>query len=222
MAKLNNTDGFTLHGWMVKELHLTGGDLFTYALINQFSQSEAGIYKGGVPYLCQWTGWSQNTARKYLRNLEHAGLIKPERGNINGVPFCYYKTINTPTLQNLKDTPQNLKDDPSKIEVPTLQNLSGDNNNRKVKGNNKMAQFVKPTIEEVAEYVRKRGFADPEGFAAFYVETNDNRDWITGKGERVRNWKNNIIQNWEDKFINRTFQKHDTDKSFTPKNTFYK
>ena len=108
MAKLNNTDGFTLHGWMVKELHLTGGDLFTYALINQFSQSEAGIYKGGVPYLCQWTGWSQNTARKYLRNLEHAGLIKPERGNINGVPFCYYKTINTPTLQNLKDTPQNL------------------------------------------------------------------------------------------------------------------
>jgi hypothetical protein len=85
-----------------------------------------------------------------------------------------------------------------------------------------MVQFVKPTIEEVAEYVRKRGFADPEGFAAFYVETNENRDWITGKGERVRNWKNNIIQNWEDKFINRTFQKRDTDKSFTPKNTFYK
>lgn len=221
MAKLNNTDGFILHGWMVNELKLKGGELFTFAVVNQFSQSEAGIYKGGVPYLCQWTGWSANTVRKYLRNLEQAGLIKSERGNINGVPFCYYKTAKD-TLQNLKDTLQKLQGYPSKIEDTTLQNLSGDNNNRKVKRDNNKADFVKPSVAEVADYVRKRGFADPEGFASFYVETNDNRDWITGKGERVRNWKNNIIQNWEDKFIHRTFPKHDTDKSFTPKNTFYK
>ena len=221
MAKLNNTDGFILHGWMVNELKLKGGELFTFAVVNQFSQSEAGIYKGGVPYLCQWTGWSANTVRKYLRNLEQAGLIKSERGNINGVPFCYYKTAKD-TLQNLKDTLQELQGYPSKTEESTLQNLSGENNNRKVKRDNNKAYFVKPSVAEVADYVRKRGFADPEGFASFYVETNDNRDWITGKGERVRNWKNNIIQNWEDKFIHRTFPKHDTDKSFTPKNTFYK
>lgn len=221
MAKLNNTDGFILHGWMVNELNLKGGELFIFAIVNQFSQSEAGIYKGGVPYLCQWTGWSGNTVRKYLRNLEQAGLIKSERGNINGVPFCYYKTAKD-TLQNLKDTLQKLQDYPSKIEDTTLQNLKGENNNRKINGNNNKAEFVKPTVAEVADYVRKRGFADPEGFATFYVETNDNRDWITGKGERVRNWKNNIIQNWEDRFINRTFTKHDTDKSFTPKRTYYK
>ena len=30
MATLNDTDGFTLHGWMVTELHLDGADLMTF------------------------------------------------------------------------------------------------------------------------------------------------------------------------------------------------
>lgn len=155
MAELKNTDGFHLHGWMVNELHLNGGELFIYAVIHQFSQSDAGIYKGGVPYLCRWTGWSPNTIRKYLRILEQAGLIKSERGDVNGVPFCNYKVVLVPTLQNLKDTPQELEDNPSKSDVPTLQNLSGEKNNRNRKGNNN-TEFKESLLslgvsEEVAE-----------------------------------------------------------------------
>ena len=212
MAKLNNTDGFHLYGWMVNELHLKGGELFVFALVNQFSQSEAGIYKGGVPYICQWTGWAPNTVRKYLRNLESAGLIKSIRGDINGVPFCDYQTINVPTLQNLKDTLQELKEYPSKDEVPTLQNLRGEYNNKNRKGNNTTPTI--PSVEEVAEHARQKGFADPEGFAAYYVEYNNNRGWIAANGKPIVGWKNNINNNWM-KFKTKTFAQED--KTYKPK-----
>ena len=214
MAKLNNTDGFILHGWMVNELHLHGGELFIYAVIYQFSQSNAGIYKGGVPYLCRWTGWSQNTIRKYLRILEQAGLIKSERGDVNGVPFCNYKAVLVPTLQNLKDTPQELEDNPSKSDVPTLQNLSRENNKRKIKRENNTTPII-PSVEQVAEYARKKGFADPEGFASYYVETNDNREWRNKKGEPIIVWKNNILNNWM-KFKSQVFT-HEQNKTYQPK-----
>ena len=200
---------------MVNELNLRGGELFIFAIINQFSQSEAGIYKGGVPYLCKWTGWSQNTIRKYLRNLESAGLIKSIRGDIKGIPFCDYQTINIPTLQNLKDTLQELKEDPSKIDVPTLQNLRGENNNKKIKRENNTPPT--PSIEQVAEHARQKGFTDPEGFAAYYVEYNDNRDWKNKKGEPIIGWKNNINNNWM-KFKYKSFAP--TNKAYTPKYHF--
>lgn len=213
MAKLNNTDGFILHGWMVNELHLHGGELFIYAVIYQFSQSDAGIYKGGVPYLCRWTGWSQNTIRKYLRILEQAGLIKSERGDVNGVPFCNYKAVLVPTLQNLKDTPQELEDNPSKSDVPTLQSLSRENNKRKIKRENNNAPII-PTEEQVAEHARKKGFADPEGFASYYVEYNDNREWIAANGKPIIGWKNNINNNWM-KFKSQVFAS--ANKTYKPK-----
>ena len=213
MAKLSNTDGFHLHGWMVTELHLKGGDLFIYAVVHQFSQSDAGIYKGGVPYLCSWTGWSPNTIRKYLRSLERAGLIKSERGDINGVPFCYYKAVNVPTLQNLKDTPQELKEYPSKSDVPTLQNLSGEYNNRNRKKEKNTTPII-PSVEEVAEHARKKGFADPEGFASYYVEYNDNREWIAANGKPIIGWKNNINNNWM-KFKSQVFAS--ANKTYQPK-----
>jgi len=92
MANLNNTDGFTTQGWMVKDLGLTGYDLVIFAIINQFSQSKEGLYKGGVSYLCEWTGISKISVRKHLRKLEENGLIKSERGSINNIQFCYYST----------------------------------------------------------------------------------------------------------------------------------
>ena len=115
MATLNHTDGFILHGWMVTELHLGGADLLTFALVHQFSQSEAGVYIGGVPYLCSWTGWSPNTARKHLQTLVALGLITERRGERNGVQFVTYKTSEGVRqflrgyLKNCGGVPQNLR-----------------------------------------------------------------------------------------------------------------
>jgi hypothetical protein len=64
----------------------------------------------------------------------------------------------------------------------------------------KRAPFVKPTVSEVAEYVRNRGSpVDAEAFVAFY----ESKGWKVGK-EPMSNWKAAIVT-WE--------KRHETDRS---------
>lgn len=79
MAKVNATDGFSIKGWMVTDLHLSGGDLIAFAIVENFSQSQAGIYTGGASYLASWMGWTYKTAAGHLQNLVDAGLITEEK-----------------------------------------------------------------------------------------------------------------------------------------------
>ena len=54
------------------------------------------------------------------------------------------------------------------------------------------SRFVKPTIEEVAEYCRQRGNGiDPEQFIAFY----ESKGWKVGS-QPMKNWKACVIT-WE-------------------------
>ena len=195
-ANLNPTDGFILHGWMVTELHLDGGDLITFGLVHQFTQGNAGIYKGNTSYLSAWTGWSENTCRSHLNRLIDLGLVKAIRGRINNTPYCHYVLADDFYQKHTslidETTPQKLRCHPSKIEVSTPQKLRGENNNKKIIEDN----TTHPSVDAVADYVRGKGFKDPSGFASYYVEINDNRDWIAGNGKPVKNWKNNILNNW--------------------------
>ena len=221
MATLNDSDGFILHGWMVNELHLEGADLFTFALVHQFSQSGAGLYKGNTKYLAAWTGWSENTCRTHLVRLAKKGLIEEVRGRENNSPFCYYKLApdfyeKHPSISAVSPL-KNCADHTSKNGESTPQNLRGDNNSRKVNKENNTSPI--PSVEQVAEHARSKGFIDPEGFAAYYVEYNDNRNWISANGKPIIGWKNNINNNWM-KFKSRTFAQED--KTYKPKFDFSK
>lgn len=124
---LDPTNGYIVHGWMVTELGLKGPELTTYAIVHQFSQSKAGIYKGGVPYIMAWLGCNRNSARKYLHSLEARGLIKAIDGDINGVPFRDYQIINAGIPQNLGYIPQKTIGDTPKNDRGIPQNLTPDN-----------------------------------------------------------------------------------------------
>ena len=133
MSKVNfsPSDGINIHGWMVTELGLTGGDLFTFALVHQFAQSGAGIYKGNTVYLSKWTGWVENTSRKHLEKLVEMGLIVPVRGRENNSPYCFYKLADDfyekhPSISAVSPR-KNSKKHPSKIEESTPQKMKGDN-----------------------------------------------------------------------------------------------
>lgn len=56
--------------------------------------------------------------------------------------------------------------------------------------------FVPPTVQEVAEYSRTRGYVDPVGFADYFVETNNNLGWKKKNGTPITNWKNCVVI-WE-------------------------
>ncbi len=201
MAKLNNTDGFITQGWMVKELGLTGFDLVLFAIINQFSQSKAGIYKGGVSYLCDWTGMTKPSVRKHLKKLEEAGLIKAERGTVNNVQFCHYTTegVGKKLTQGRKEINPGggLENNPGVGKNLTPDTYIG-KQDKEVKGKVGAKRIVKhPSIQEVADFVRDElHFADPEGFAQDYVTYNNDRDWIVeNTGKPILNWKNHIRNN---------------------------
>ena len=56
-----------------------------------------------------------------------------------------------------------------------------------------------PSFEEVEAYARHRGFADPSGFAAYYLAVQAEAGWMTGKGsgrKPIDNWKLNVLA-WE-------------------------
>ena len=218
MAKLNNTDGFHIHGWMVNELHLCGGDLLAFALVHQFSQSDAGIYTGNTEYLSSWTGWSLNTSRKHLSNLVKMGLLKEVRGRKNNSPFCHYALADSfykkhPAIFEVSPL-KNDTDHPSKIDVSTTQKFGQEYNNKNRKENNTTP--IIPSIEQVTEHARQKGFADPEGFASYYVEYNDNRGWIAANGKPIIGWKNNINNNWMPKFKSQVFAT-EGNKTYQPK-----
>lgn len=199
-AELHPTDGFGLSGWMVTDLHLQGAELLTFALVHQFAQSKAGVYKGNVPYLSAWTGWAENTCRKYLVSLVKKGLLKEIRGRENNVPFCFYELtdefykkhpskIEESPLKNCGDTPQ-------KTSKSTPQNLRGDNKSSTIISNDSKVPPFPPTVKEVADYCRTQGFADPDGFADYYVRYQTENGWMTGKGANrkpIDNWKLNVI-----------------------------
>ena len=210
-AKLEASNGIHLYGWMVTDLGLKGGDLFAFAVVHQFAQSRAGIYKGNTPYLSAWFGWTEKTARQHLKNLVEMGLIREYRGRENNIPFCRYELTEDFYLKHpvkITESPgKNYRQHPVKTSESTRKKLPGDYNIEEE--NNKTIQ--PPTPLEVAAYCRTRGFVDPEGFANFYCTYNDNRDWMNGRGKPIKNWKNNITTNWEGNHKNHRFESPEPD-----------
>lgn len=186
---ISSTDGIQLHGWMVTELHLTEGELFAFALVHQFSQSRAGVYLGNTSYLASWLGCTERSARKYLASLEEKGLIVSNRGRKDGKDYCHYRIAEG--VKNFHPKAgKNFTPRPEKNDIEWVKNFHPDNTRI-----DNTSVFIPPTPPEVADYVRKFGMADPDGFAIYYVEQMTNNGWTYGKkGTPVKSWKNNVQQ----------------------------
>lgn len=251
--KVHSTDGFGFKGWMVTDLQLKGGDLIAFALVHQFSQSDAGIYTGNTEYLASWTGWTDKTAREHLHHLAELGLIEEIRENNNKVNYRLGKRFyewregqkKLPTMSEKitdhsgkklpdqvgKNYRQNIiiesnKESKENISTPTPSSFTelGKSTPQKLQGGSTIhhknqpmekpsdgesnrwenhpmetpthSSFTPPTFDQVVDYCKSRGFADPEGFADYYLETSSNNGWRKKDGTPVTNWKNNVLV-WE-------------------------
>lgn len=86
----------------------------------------------------------------------------------------------------------------SNIFLDTTRNNYRGNNTRTKRDDaqKSMVIFNPPTVQDVADYARTQGFADPEGFADYYVAYQTEAGWMTGKGSKrhpIDNWKLNVI-----------------------------
>lgn len=68
-----------------------------------------------------------------------------------------------------------------------------DMNTRK-KSVKKEAKFIPPTLQEVKDYFKERGYIEETAITAFnYYHV---ADWKDGKGDQVKNWKQKMISVW--------------------------
>lgn len=72
---MKNDNYFTVQGFMVNDLKLSGTELMTYAIIYGFSQDGESWFKGSRPYIASCMNVSLPTVDKALKGLESKGLI---------------------------------------------------------------------------------------------------------------------------------------------------
>ncbi len=78
----------------------------------------------------------------------------------------------------------------------------------------KIEEFSPPSLSEVKEYVRSRGWTDPEGFADFYLSHHQQSGWRRKDGRPITSWKLNVLS-WEQYNKNRVFAKPQNDNGPT-------
>ena len=87
---------------------------------------------------------------------------------------------------------KNNKADSQKLKESNTGNNTSTNTTRKIEST-KRKPFVPPTLEEVEKYCKDRNNAvDARKFFDYFTAS----DWVDGKGNPVRNWKQKIIT-WE-------------------------
>ena len=123
-----------------------------------------------------------------IKNLVDNGLII--KGNYNKVGFdrtLWYAITKMGycILQNCKMEETKLLNGNDKIVQP-IPDIKPD-----IKPNKRVCtKFVPPTLEEVTEYAKSRGREDlAKKFLEYYTAGN----WVDGKGNKVRNWKQKFL-----------------------------
>ena len=168
----------------MQELGLKGTELNLFAILYGYSQEADGCYYGTRATLAKRCGVSSTrTIDSAMDSLMEKGLVKKRVAQYEGQPIITYTTCAKSAQGCAKIAHKNNKE-----EKQIIKNLP-------------------PTPQAVAEYVRGRGFADPEGFADYFIEICTNNGWRqgNGNGNPVTNWKNYIVSAWERNHKNKTY-----------------
>ena len=148
-----------------------------------------------------------------LTELEQFGYLKrtrlcDEKGRYAGYDYDIYENPQTenPYTENPNTDKPNAENPP---QLNTKESSTKKSNTKK--SNTK--RFTPPTLEEVEKYCQERkNNVDPKKFFDYFNAS----DWIDGKGNPVRNWKQKIIT-WESYGRNDTNGNNDKNSGDTKK-----
>lgn len=182
------------------ELGLRGFELAIYAIIASYAKGGQGCYYGGLPYLAKMAGCHKDTAFRIVKKLAAAGLIVKEQIVRNNGKYDAL-TIPGESAKCRQGNRQNVDKGIGKMStrseaVPynSINNVSTDvDTTKEYKGKAPDPQrFVKPSVDEVAQYCRDRNnTVDAEAFFAFY----ESNGWKVGRNP-MRDWRQAVIT-WE-------------------------
>lgn len=150
--------------------------------IDSLDQGDRGCYASNqhIADFCQCSVTKVSTSISKLIKLDYLYVQKYD-GRQRELKSRLSK-FERQTFKNCKADSQNLKESNTKNNTP---------NNTSSKSKKKA--FIPPTLEEVEKYCQERkNNVDPKKFFDYFNAS----DWIDGKGNPVRNWKQKIIT-WE-------------------------
>jgi uncharacterized phage protein (TIGR02220 family) len=91
--KVKEESYVTIQAFMVNELHLSGNELITYAVIYGFSQDDNSWFVGSRSYLAAWCQTSEKSVTNNLKKLLDRGLLRKRTKTEHGCTFNDYQAI---------------------------------------------------------------------------------------------------------------------------------
>lgn len=178
-----------IEAFMVNDLHLSGNELITYAIIYGFSQDGESWFTGSRGYIAEWCHASKTTASNNLKKLVQKGLLERRERTQNGVTLVDYRAKSLEGVSKELEggiqktcTPPLRETCPHTIEEDTLDDIIEEKGKRK--------RFTPPTLQEVEDYVREKGLnVDAKRFWDYY----EAMDWHDRDGKKVQRWKGKAI-----------------------------
>jgi hypothetical protein len=143
------------------------------------------IMSDGIPkYLLTFSERERQTTYLVSSKPPNGGNKTTLEREIKTTPKREIKTTASVEINNKSIIEDNNKD----INTPFISPQG------EVSSSKRKKRFVPPTLEEVEEYCRIKGYDPAIGRKAF--EYYQEGDWHDSRGNKVRNWKQKILANW--------------------------
>ena len=184
-------DGYyTIHGFMINELNLTGHELMAYALVYGFSKND-GFYNASIPTICKWLNCSKNTAIKAISSLIEKGFV------VKDAPTHYsnsnkYRVVQKLNWGGAETEPiiyinnNNINNNNNYIDNNSVENFSNFSTNQNFEKENEV-EFVEAiyesTIDEKKEKEKSCGKKEKENRVHPCDKNKMFGDWIEGHGD---------------------------------------
>ena len=150
--------------------------------------------------------------------LEKTGYLKRTRAHDKNGKFCGWDyAIGYEPITDIAKTPTSVNpDDGGKPMSEKRGGINRDVISQKedFESKEKIEEFSPPSLSEVKEYVRSRGWTDPEGFADHYLSHHQQSGWRRKDGRPITSWKLNVLS-WEQFNKDRVFAKPQNDNGPT-------
>lgn len=129
-------------------------------------------------------GWEKSTVRRFLKLLENESMVVLDSDNVTTrLTVCKYESYQDE--RNADETRKKLKRNSNEIQTtPIKEEQEEQEEKRRV--------FIKPTIEQVKEYMQEIEF---NGDAEYFFNYYESNGWIVGRA-KMKDWKS-AVQNWK-------------------------
>ena len=160
-------------------------------------------------YIAELLNVKPNTASVIVSSLIKKGYVKMTRfdGRHRYLETCV--DINQPLKKIKGRVLEKSKADFEKNQRQTLKKIKHTNTNTiSVTNtiNESKERFTPPTLEEVKDYAKERGFTDPAGFAKIFIDYYTQSGWHLASGRPMKDWRKAVIT-WEPNNKFRSFSK---------------